>query len=82
MIKKLIPFYDKGFISIDRNWNNGDIIELDLPMPIRYSTCDKKVVANNDRIAITRAPLVYCAEEVDNFSPIQQFYFSKYQRKC
>ena len=74
--KKINSIYDKGFISIDRNWNNGDIIELDLPMPIRYSTCDKKVVANNDRIAITRGPLVYCAEEVDNFSPIQQFYFS------
>ena len=54
--KKINSIYDKGFISIDRNWNNGDIIELDLPMPIRYSTCDKKVVANNDRIAITRGP--------------------------
>ena len=42
-----------------REWQDGDMLELDLPMPVRYSVCDEKVEANIDRIAITRGPLVY-----------------------
>ena len=41
-------------------------MELDLPMPVRYSKAIDQVQANRDRIAITRGPLVYCAEQADN----------------
>lgn len=56
----------KGFATVDRSWKPGDTVELNLPMPVRYSTAIEQVKANRDRIAITRGPLVYCAEQRDN----------------
>jgi len=67
------PRFEKGFAIVAREWQDGDTLELDLPMPVRYSVCDEKVEANIDRIAITRGPLVYCAEEVDNSGLVQRF---------
>jgi len=58
----------KGFATIDRTWKSGDMVELDIPMPVRYSTAIDQVEANRDRIAITRGPLVYCAEQADNLA--------------
>ncbi len=56
----------KGFATIQRIWKAGDTVELDLSMPVRYSKAIDQVQANRDRIAITRGPLVYCAEQADN----------------
>jgi hypothetical protein len=39
---------------------------MEIPMPVRYSTAIHQVAANRHRIAITRGPLVYCAEQADN----------------
>jgi len=57
---------DKGFARIDRTWKARDVINLDIPMPIRRVLCNEKVEANTARIAIQRGPLVYCAEGKDN----------------
>jgi len=57
---------NKGFASIKRNWKKGDKVELFLPMPVRFSTAIEQVVADRGRICITRGPLIYCAEGVDN----------------
>jgi uncharacterized protein len=65
--------FEKGFASVARQWQDGDTLELNLPMPVRYSVCDEKVEACIDRIAITRGPLVYCAEEIDNGGLVQRF---------
>ncbi len=64
----------KGFVEINREWSQGDTVELELAMPVRFSNCDDRVEANHDRIAVTRGPLVYCAEEVDNAGRIQAFF--------
>ena len=64
----------KGFVEINRTWAAGDVIELDLPMDLRFSTCDDKVVDNRDRVSLTRGPLVMCAEEADNGGAVQRFY--------
>jgi len=71
--EQVTPRFEKGFAIVTREWQDGDMLELDLPMPVRYSVCDEKVEANIDRIAITRGPLVYCAEEVDNGGLVQRF---------
>ncbi|TWT97833.1 Non-reducing end beta-L-arabinofuranosidase [Botrimarina colliarenosi] len=57
---------ERGFVSVDRTWTAGDHVRLELPMPVRFSTCRSEVEANRGRVAITRGPLVYCAEGVDN----------------
>ena len=55
-----------GYMPIKRKWKTGDQVELNLPMPVRYSVADERVEADINRICITRGPLVYCAEQPDN----------------
>lgn len=57
---------ERGFASITRRWKQGDKVEINLPMPVRYVLCDEKVKDNEGCVAVTRGPLVYCAEGVDN----------------
>lgn len=57
---------DKGFARIKRTWKSGDIIELNLPMPVRRVICNEKVKENVDKVALERGPIVYCAESADN----------------
>lgn len=66
------PGLEKGFAVVERPWKSGDKVQLDLPMPVQISTCIDKVQAYLDRVAVTRGPLVYCAEEVDNNGPVQR----------
>ena len=56
----------KGYVPIRRTWQKGDIIELNLPMPIRRVTANPEVNDNRGRTAIERGPIVYCFEGADN----------------
>jgi DUF1680 family protein len=57
---------DKGYAVIDRKWSKGDVIELNLPMPVRRVIANEKVKDDRNKVALVRGPLVYCAEWVDN----------------
>lgn len=57
---------EKGFALIDRTWNPGDKVTLELPMPIRRVLSHESVEANHSRVALERGPLVYCVESSDN----------------
>jgi len=67
---------DKGFARIGRNWKKGDVVQLNLPMPIRRVFCNKKVKDNVGKVALERGPIVYCAEEVDNGSNVRRLVLS------
>ncbi|GAU87023.1 glycoside hydrolase family 127 protein [Bosea sp. BIWAKO-01] len=55
-----------GYIHLKREWQNGDRLELELPMQVRALHAHPAVRADLGRVAIARGPLIYCAEEVDN----------------
>jgi hypothetical protein len=55
----------RGYVSIDREWREGDRIEVVFPVAIRRVTADPKVAAARGRVAIERGPLVYCVESAD-----------------
>lgn len=55
-----------GYVSLERNWHNGDIVELNMDMPVEMVAADSRVKENVDKRAIQRGPLVYCLEEKDN----------------
>ncbi|HEX3683254.1 MAG TPA: glycoside hydrolase family 127 protein [Bryobacteraceae bacterium] len=57
---------EKGYVSLTRNWQAGDVIELNLPMPVRRVFAASDVNADRQRVAIQRGPIVYCAEWPDN----------------
>ncbi|MDR3141314.1 MAG: glycoside hydrolase family 127 protein, partial [Tannerellaceae bacterium] len=56
----------KGFASVQRTWEKGDKVELYLSMPVCYSSAIEQVEADRGRLSVTRGPLVYCAEGIDN----------------
>ena len=69
---------ENGFAVINRKWKKGDVVELDLPMPVQRVRCDERVKENVGTSAVTRGPLVYCAEEADN-GIVQQLQLRKGQ---
>ncbi len=56
---------ENGYLAIERNWQVGDTITLDLPMPARRVLTHERVQANRGRAALQRGPLVYCVEHPD-----------------
>ena len=55
-----------GYVRIRRTWKAGDVVELDLPMPVRLIHAHKNVEADIGRVAVQRGPIVYCVEGADH----------------
>ena len=56
----------RGYVRIARTWKSGDVVELDMPMPVRQVRANPMVQADAGRVALMRGPLVYCVESADN----------------
>jgi len=55
-----------GYWRIHRRWQSGDVVTLQLPMPVYRVHANDQVEANRGRVALQRGPLVYCFEGCDN----------------
>ena len=62
----LAPPVDRGYLTVRRTWVSGDRVELNFELPVRTKFSRYEVDVNRGRLALTRGPLVYCLEEVDN----------------
>jgi len=51
--------------EIRRAWKQGDVIELDLPMPVRIVEANPYVEEARNHAAVLRGPVVYCLESTD-----------------
>ncbi len=67
----------KGYARVHRAWQRGDIVQLDLPMPVQRIEAHPQVQANAGRVAIQRGPIVYCFEEVDNGGPVKDLVLAR-----
>lgn len=56
----------EGFATMRREWKQGDVLDLVLPMPVRRVRAKDAVAADEGKLALQRGPLVYAAEAVDN----------------
>lgn len=63
---------DNGFIYINKNFEELTKITLELDDKAYLMQSNDKVHFNMGRVAISRGPLVYCLEEVDNGSGLNQ----------
>ena len=54
------------WLNLKRIWNSGDIIELNFEMLVELRQAHPKVKGHQGKVAVTRGPLVYCLESVDN----------------
>jgi DUF1680 family protein len=57
---------DRGYAQIKRAWQKGDVIDLNLPMPVRRVIAHEAVKDDAGKVALQRGPIVFCAEGVDN----------------
>lgn len=55
-----------GYAKIDRQWQEGDIIELLLEMKVKRVESHPNVESNREKTALVRGPLVYCLEGADH----------------
>jgi len=60
---------ERGYIRIDREWKDGDRVELNLSMPIELIKAHPEVIEDAGCVAMQRGPLVYCLEQIDNLVP-------------
>jgi len=57
---------EKGYLTIDRRWSDGDVVEIHFSMHPRLVEANPRVAADRGKVAIERGPIVYCAEWGDN----------------
>lgn len=57
---------EEGYLILERSWNKGDVVELDMAMPILRVVARDEVKEDANRVALQRGPLVYCVEGVDH----------------
>ena len=55
-----------SFVPIQRSWADGDIVEVAFDMPIQVRHAPPRVRSCRGKVALTRGPLVYCLESLDN----------------
>ncbi|MCL6441917.1 MAG: glycoside hydrolase family 127 protein [Alicyclobacillus sp.] len=59
-----------GYMYIERVWSSGDKVDLVFPFEPQLIQANPQIRADAGKVAISRGPLVYCVEEIDNGTPI------------
>lgn len=57
---------DEGYVRISRTWKVGDVIQLDMDMPVQRIEAHPSVADCIGKVAIQRGPIVYGVEGIDN----------------
>ncbi|UOQ86478.1 glycoside hydrolase family 127 protein [Gracilibacillus salinarum] len=61
----------KGYACITREWQDGDTVELLFEMPVEVVRAHPDVRNNAGKVVLQRGPVIYCLEENDNGSNLQ-----------
>jgi DUF1680 family protein len=54
------------FLPVRRFWSPGDVVELEFEMQVILRRASPRLHGHKNKVALTRGPLVYCLENVDN----------------
>ena len=68
------PKTAKGWLIVDRQWKQGDTIDLDLKMTVKRVYMPEEFEEYNGLVAFQRGPIVYCLESKDINVPIYSVY--------
>ena len=55
----------ENYFEIRRTWAPSDVVDLDLPMPVRLMEAHPLVEETLNQLAVQRGPVVYCLESTD-----------------
>src|SRR5581483_11374262 len=61
----------QGYVRIERRWQPGERVELELAMPVERVYAHPNVRQDVGRVALKRSPLVYCLEDADQQAPLE-----------
>jgi DUF1680 family protein len=64
--KNLDAAPEKGYIKLSREWKTGDSITINFDMPVKLNAANPLVKEDIGKVAVSRGPVIYCLEEVDN----------------
>jgi len=64
-----VPEEVPGYLTLRRRWTAGDRVEVEFPMAAQFIAADWRARDLRDSLAVTRGPLVYCAESHDQSFP-------------
>jgi DUF1680 family protein len=53
------------YAGLNRTWKAGDVVELDLDMPVQVIETNPLVEETRNQVAVKRGPIVYCVESTD-----------------
>ena len=53
------------YLFMKRTWKSGDVIEMNLPMPVLLMQAHPKAEQLRNQVAVRRGPLLYCLESKD-----------------
>ncbi|MCX6875651.1 MAG: glycoside hydrolase family 127 protein [Verrucomicrobia bacterium] len=59
------PAVARGYALVTREWQAGDIVAFDLPLPVQRVQASENIAATRGRVALRCGPLVYNLESVD-----------------
>ena len=71
--EKLDASPEKGYIRLQRLWQAGDRLVLELDMQPQLLYAHAHVAADQGRAALLRGPFVYCIEGVDHEAPLNSY---------
>lgn len=54
-----------SYFELRRNWKPGDVVDLDIPMPVQLIEANPLVEETLGQVAVKRGPMVYCLESPD-----------------
>lgn len=63
--EKVTAPQDRGYVVIDHEWRQGDVVTFELPMKIQRVHASEKITATRDQVALRYGPLVYSLENID-----------------
>ncbi len=63
---------EQGYVRVERIWQSGDRVELELAMPVERMYAHPNVRQDAGCVALQRGPLVYCLETADNNVPLHR----------
>lgn len=55
-----------GYIRLEEEWKKDDLIEISIPMKVKYIFANPLVHENTGKAALQRGPILFCFESIEN----------------
>ncbi len=68
---------EAGYLHITREWRSDDVVTLNMDMPVQLVNANPAVPQTLGRVAVQRGPIIYCIEQADNGTQLDQLLLAR-----